>query len=222
MTIPGLPAGFDAWFARTMEREPGQRFASATELADALAVAAGVSVRRGPMSSVPHGAGLPGPVTPLPSVAHEGTPLPAAGLTSAPFVTSASPPKSSRGAVVAVAAAALLGGTLGVVGVVKLLAHPRAEATVAPVVSTPSAASTAVAGAAAGPGPTPTGSTTATASAAPTVSATPTVAVTALPAATAHGSGKPPLGTKPVTATAPVGAKPPTPKSTPTTSDPGY
>src|SRR6202789_93365 len=51
LTVPGLPPGFDAWFARTMEREPGARFANATELAEALAVAAGISVRRGPMSS---------------------------------------------------------------------------------------------------------------------------------------------------------------------------
>jgi len=222
MTIPGLPVSFDAWFARTMEREPGARFGSAAELADALAVAAGVSVRRGPMSSVPHGGALPGPATPVPSVAHERTPLPAAGLTSAPFVTSASPPKSSKGAVFAVAAAALLGGTLGVVGVVKLLAHPGAAGTVAPVVSVPIAASAGVAGLVAGPGPTPTASATETASAATAASSIPVVAVKSLPLATARGNGKPAPTGKPVTATTSVTAKPTVPKSSPPSSDPGY
>ena len=222
MAIPGLPPSFDVWFARTMEREPPRRFSSAAELAEGLTIAAGLSVRRGPMSSLPHGAPLPGPGTPVPSVAHERTPLPAAGLTSAPFVTSASLPKSSRGAVFAVAAAALLGGTLGVVGVVKLLAHPAAATGTAPVVSTSVAASAAAAGMVAGPGPTPTASVTASASATTAASTAPAIAVTALPVATGHVHGKPVPTSKPVTATAPVTAKPPIPKSSPPSSDPGY
>jgi hypothetical protein len=205
-----------------MEREPVRRFNSAAELAEGLTIAAGLSVRRGPMSSVPHGAPLPGPGTPVPSVAHERTPLPAAGLTSAPFVTSASLPKSSRGAVFAVAAAALLGGTLGVVGVVKLLAHPAVATGTAPVVSASIATSAGVAGMVAGPGPTPTASVTASASAATAASTAPAVAVTALPVAMGHGHGKPVPTSKPVTATAPVAAKPPVPKSSPPSSDPGY
>jgi serine/threonine protein kinase len=229
MTIPGLPVAFDAWFARTMEREPAARFKSATELADALAVAAGLSMRRGPMSSAPHGTPLPGPLAQAPSVGPERTPLPAAGLTSAPFVTSASPPKTSRAPVVAVVAAALLGGTLGVVGVVKLLAHPAAATGTAPAVSASVAASAGVAGLVGGPGPTPTTTPTEAPSAATAASTVPSVAVTSLPVATAHGNGKPlPVGkpvaatAKPVTATAPVGAKPPVPKSAPPSSDPGY
>ncbi len=227
LTVPGLPAGFDAWFARTMEREPSARFASASELAEGLAVAAGVSVRRGPMSSVPQGAGYPGQVTPQPSVAHERPALPTAGLTSAPFVTSASLPKSSRGAVVAVAVAALLGGTLGVVGVVKLLAHPAAAMHGSPVDSaTAPTTAAAAAGIGGGPGPTPTASATETASAASAASAAPTVAVKSWPAAAANGHGKPAPTARPVpttaTATVPVVAKPPTPKSTSTSSDPGY
>src|SRR5271166_5824480 len=43
-----LPASFDAWFARALEREPSARFGSASELAEALTMAAGLSVRRGP------------------------------------------------------------------------------------------------------------------------------------------------------------------------------
>jgi serine/threonine-protein kinase len=225
MTVPGLPVSFDAWFARTMEREPGARFSSAAELAEALAVAAGISVRRGPMSSLPHGA--PGPVTPLPSFAQERTPPPAAGLTSAPFVTSTSPPKSSRGAVVAVAVAALLGGTLGVVGVVKLLGRtPPATATAASV--TPSvAASAAVGGTVGGPGPTPTASAAETASAATAASTAPIVTAKPAPFGAATGHGKPaptakPLATATAAATAPAAARPPLPKTLPPSSDPGY
>ena len=45
--VAGLPAAFDAWFFRAVERDPDRRFATATELADSLAYAAGVSSRRG-------------------------------------------------------------------------------------------------------------------------------------------------------------------------------
>ncbi len=129
LTMPGLPPAFDAWFARTMEREPERRFQSATELAEALAIAAGVTVRRGgPVSSQSDGT-----ATSLPSRAPgpprgAETPLPAAALTSAPFVTSASPgsKRGSRGV--------FLGGrrwrwssagSIGVFAVVKLLAPAR-------------------------------------------------------------------------------------------------
>jgi serine/threonine-protein kinase len=222
MAIPGLPAAFDAWFARTMEREPGRRFNSATELAEALAIAAGVSVRRGPMSSLRETGALPGPGTPAPPGAHERTPLPAAGLTSAPFVTSAALPRSSRGPVFAVMAAALLGGTLGVVGVVKLLAHPAVATGTVPVASATIATSAGVAGLVAGPGPTPTASATETASAATAASSASAVAVKPPPVATAHGPGKPAPTGKPVATTAPVATKAPAPKSTATSSDPGY
>src|SRR5215472_14919337 len=57
LTVPGLPASFDAWFIRALEREPAKRFASATELADALGFAAGITMRRGPTSSQNDGVG---------------------------------------------------------------------------------------------------------------------------------------------------------------------
>jgi serine/threonine-protein kinase len=51
---PGLPPSFDHWFFRALEREPARRFNSAQELAEALAFAAGLSVRvRPPSSSTP-------------------------------------------------------------------------------------------------------------------------------------------------------------------------
>ncbi|HEY5147555.1 MAG TPA: serine/threonine-protein kinase, partial [Polyangiaceae bacterium] len=58
VTFPGLPASFDAWFAHALQREPPQRFASASELADALAVAAGLSARGVASSSDGHGTAL--------------------------------------------------------------------------------------------------------------------------------------------------------------------
>ena len=48
---PGLPAAFDAWFARALDRDPNNRFATAQEMSEQLSLACGVSVRRGPVSS---------------------------------------------------------------------------------------------------------------------------------------------------------------------------
>jgi serine/threonine-protein kinase len=58
--LPGLPTSFDAWFARALDRDPERRFSSVQELSDALAYAAGVSVRRGPGSAQPS-SGSPNP-----------------------------------------------------------------------------------------------------------------------------------------------------------------
>jgi len=43
--LPGLPPQFDAWMARALDREPAQRFQTALELAESLAMVAGISVR---------------------------------------------------------------------------------------------------------------------------------------------------------------------------------
>ena len=64
--IQGLPASFDAWFMRALEREPERRFATVTELADALGYAAGVAPRSAqggqPLSALPTvGANMPQP-----------------------------------------------------------------------------------------------------------------------------------------------------------------
>ncbi len=45
--VPDLPAGFDAWMARVLTRDPSARFSSAAELADALAQVCGMPVRPG-------------------------------------------------------------------------------------------------------------------------------------------------------------------------------
>jgi serine/threonine-protein kinase len=44
--LPGLPAEFDAWMARALDRDPDRRFQSAAELGEALATLAGIRVRR--------------------------------------------------------------------------------------------------------------------------------------------------------------------------------
>jgi serine/threonine-protein kinase len=56
-----LPPSFDAWFSRALERDPSRRFASATEFSEALAYAAGLSVkaRATPIGANPGGYGPP-------------------------------------------------------------------------------------------------------------------------------------------------------------------
>ncbi len=48
--LPGLSHAFDAWFARALDRDPQKRFATASEMSDALSYACGVSVKRPPTS----------------------------------------------------------------------------------------------------------------------------------------------------------------------------
>jgi serine/threonine-protein kinase len=241
VTAPGLPAAFDAWFARTMEREPAQRFATASELADALMVAAGLTARRPPPSVAQPPALAPtlGPGTAVG--------VPGAGLTSAPFVTSNSPPKAARGRWFAVVGAALLGGGVGVIGVIKLLS-PGASvvapvATVAHAASVPQssagAAGTASTGPAAAAG-TGTGTVAAGADAGAATGSSPSGA-TPPPTAKAtswvppNGTGAPfgagargkPVSTRPAQTTAataaPVATARPTPiKPVTVSSDPGY
>ncbi|HEY1694646.1 MAG TPA: serine/threonine-protein kinase [Polyangiaceae bacterium] len=220
LTVPGLPHAFDVWFARTMEREPARRFATATELADGITLAAGLSVRRPPMSSQRDGVS-----TAYTPPAGAQAPLPAAGMTSAPFVTSAHPAKSSRGLLLVVLAA-LVGGSVGVIGVVKLLAPPR---------TVPGAATSTSATL----GPSSTGSTTVTVVDPPpatTTAAGPTASVaTSIAPGTLTGHGRTlpghpapattsaphpaPIATAP---TATATAHPPPSRLPPSTSDPGY
>jgi serine/threonine-protein kinase len=240
LTMPGLPATFDAWFLRALEREPLHRYNSASELADALAFAAGVSVRRGlssqsdpgrnftamspraldvspaPYASTP--AGLPG-VDAL-------TPPTAAGITSAPFTASASSQRPSRGVLVAVVAAGLIGGSVGVAAVMKLAsatkpaAHSAAAGQVAPTNAAPSA-NTKVNAAGVLP---PTASPAALPSMAPLATVTSSASMAVLapsPARTPakeRGKGAPGAGTTFVAPSKPPAAVNPQP----TSADPGY
>jgi serine/threonine-protein kinase len=121
VTVPGLPPTFDAWFTRALEREPARRFGRASELADGLAFAAGLS-GRGAISSQ-HALS---PVPVARTISASAVSLPGAGVTSAPITTPSLQTKSSRGVLFAVVAAAVVGGAIGVAAVVKLAAGPRA------------------------------------------------------------------------------------------------
>jgi len=115
-----LPAGFDAWFARALEREVDRRFGSVMELADALAFAAGLS-RRGtevPGSNPMYSNAQQPPYYPQhpsggmggsSSGAHQIPPanLPMGGSTGAPF-TRTSSGNSGGGKAIVVALAGLL------------------------------------------------------------------------------------------------------------------
>lgn len=143
LLVPGLPPAFDGWFARSLERAPERRFASASELSSALAMAAGISQRahsgRSYEASVAADTSRRASSARMHEVAPAATPVvsskpfatpPAAGVTSAPLTASASPAGSSRGIWAGIVAATVLGGTLGVVGVARLVS-PRAAHAVA-------------------------------------------------------------------------------------------
>ncbi|HEX8790433.1 MAG TPA: protein kinase [Polyangiaceae bacterium] len=202
LTMPGLPPAFDVWFARALEREPERRFQAASELADALALAAGVSVRRGPISSQTDGT-VP---SVLPTSGPAQTPLPAAALTSAPFVTSASPgsKRGSRGVFLGVVAAVVLGGSAGVFAVVKLMGPQRN------VVQSPSSAAALVVAPSATASVTPGASVALAPVAPPSASAVPSAQPA--PAKPHGGGGSRPAPTRPS----------PSPKPPSSPADPGY
>ncbi|HXN31736.1 MAG TPA: serine/threonine-protein kinase, partial [Polyangiaceae bacterium] len=141
IAVPGLPKAFDGWFSRALERDPARRYATAAELGEALAMTAGISARRA-LDEQPFRGALDATV-PLAIVA----PTQAEGITSAPFTASAHAARSSRGVLIAVLAAALVGGSVGVLAVVKLMsAKPGAQVAVAgPTASAPPVTPTATA-----------------------------------------------------------------------------
>jgi serine/threonine protein kinase len=217
VTVPGLPASFDAWFLKALEREPSARFSRASELAEALAFAAGLSTR-GPGSS------QDASLTPATRAVLGAAPthlssggIPAAAVTSAPITTaSVSAAKPARGPLYAIAAVALVVGSIGVATVVKLTGAPRAEMP-APAASAASALT-----------PTPTPSAAPSASAVATaVAAAPPLASSATspavpakpaPAAVTTATARP----KPVSQTTAPAIKPPPGKPSPNAADPGY
>jgi serine/threonine-protein kinase len=130
--VAGLPAAFDAWFFRAVDRDPEKRFASATELADALAYAAGVSSRRGLDESTDRGDAVRRGLAATASMT-------AAAITSAPFTAPVGPGSRPRNVVFAILAAAVVGGSLGVVAVVKLMSPKPEPVPIALAASAPAA-----------------------------------------------------------------------------------
>jgi serine/threonine-protein kinase len=224
VTVPGLPTTFDAWFFRALDREPAKRFSRATELADGLAFAAGLS-GRGVVSSQQHA------LSPLPVARTVTVPtvssgaLPSAGATAAPFTTPSLTHNKSRGPVFAVATAAILGGAIGIAAVVKLASGPRPAGSGAETALGAAAASSAPA-----KPPPPPPAPSATLAAAPPATATeppPPASTTraAAPAPAPRPKAQPPVAPVspvPPPAPAPVPAPKPAPKPSPNPADPGY
>ena len=222
VTVPGLPASFDAWFLRALEREPSQRYGRASELADALAFAAGLSTR-GPASSQDAAVG---PTTRAAigatSASISGAALPAAGVTSAPFTTaSVATAKTSRGVLFAVGAAALIVGSIGVATVVKLTSTPRTSPDVPAGGASAMAATSASAATSAAPSSAPSSTAPQASTAAPSASAGVALAGLASAKPTPAAPGAAPR-TKPVSQTTAPSARPAAGKPSPNAADPGY
>jgi eukaryotic-like serine/threonine-protein kinase len=149
---PGLPPSFDAWFARALDREPDRRFATATELADALGYVAGIPSRGLNRAGVPSGpyASSPGAPYATPAVVTPGpvlaTPAPGA-MTNAPFTSESIPgvPQSRGKMVAGIAIGAVLLGAVGTLGLLQFQRRsqttptPSALVTPVPETSTPPA-----------------------------------------------------------------------------------
>lgn len=150
--LPGLPPAFDTWFLRALDRDPARRFASVPEAMDALAFAAGVTVRGRGSQAAPVPVPSITPVHPDPATSAMGS-----GGTAAPFTANAiegSVPMSggSRGLWIGGALAAFAVVALGVVGVLvvkKKDSGPNGATTVlsatAPLPETSAATSSTVA-----------------------------------------------------------------------------
>jgi eukaryotic-like serine/threonine-protein kinase len=222
VTVPGLPASFDAWFFRALEREPARRFGRASELSDHLAFAAGLSTRGA--SSSQDGIRFT-PQAPAASMNPRSPRSPSAtlsseGVTSAPFTASAAP--RPRGALFVAVAAALVGASIGVVAVVKM-ASTTPAAVAAPATAT---ATAAMAADAAPPKAAPAVVAAATVPALET-SAPPSRPAPSPPTATTSlGSPRPKAVAPPpppaTTTAPPAPARPPPSKPSPNPADPGY
>ena len=147
---PDVPPSFDAWLVRALNRDPAQRFASAAQLAESLALVCGLSLR-GQFAS-PGGSGAyaalssgerPLFVAEATSGAYSGVSSaygnasrpPTALVTGAPTTQTPTPSKrTGTGAIVAAALAALIVlGIGGAVAVKKLTAGPASAADGAPL-----------------------------------------------------------------------------------------
>jgi eukaryotic-like serine/threonine-protein kinase len=226
-TTPGLAAAFDRWFARALEREPDRRFGSASELADALAASAGITgtgARVHPSEAHPIDA-----VAPEESASSDAYEVSSAGIgTSAPFIApSTAPTRTTRARWLGIVLSGVLGGTVGVLAVVKVVSTapstpqrvvdspiPVPPASPAPLTSVGPTAPPTTAAAPVRPNPPSPAASLATVRA----SRPPSGAVVVKPVASA--STTPTASARPAPALAPSFPVPPTSK--PTTADPGY
>ena len=127
--IAVAPPGFDAWWARAMARPAGERFQSAREMADSLAMALGVSIHSDAPAPIHPGAGPSQPppwsaTTPLGSLSPQTASAIVAEVSPAP------PARATRSWGVGAGAAVLVIGALGIGGA--LLAVRGKPAVVAP------------------------------------------------------------------------------------------
>jgi serine/threonine protein kinase len=223
--VPRLPRSFDAWFLRTMEREPAKRFSQASELANALALAAGLSVRRRSSSQDDVATAAQSSALEGEAAGHTAS----AAITSAPFTASPRPARPPRRSLFIVLSAALVGGTIGVIGVLKIAAAPRttaamgASSAASPSPALPSSGADPAAGSAVPfsvPLPSAIPTTTAAAATAPRETAANHAG--AVPTAGKTLTHGPAIARSAPTATVPAPIKAVTPKPSPTGADPGY
>ena len=127
--VPQLGPGFDAWFLRALEKDPSRRFQSALELSDALAGAAGLSVRRAAsLSPLSDPGAVAAASNPPAHLARSSSSSETA--TSAPFT--ASNPRAatpSRGIWIAAGVAGLMGVLVILAGALYLKTRTEARAT---------------------------------------------------------------------------------------------
>ena len=128
--VPGLPPAFDAWIARALGKEPGARFQSAAEMAEALNAVMGGARLPQPSMTADQGAPTLAAVTP-----HHTTPYRVEGVTAAPFTTQNAPPKKKNPVVLLAGAAAIAVLVLGVGVALAVRAASGAGASADPVVA---------------------------------------------------------------------------------------
>ncbi|MCC6899149.1 MAG: protein kinase [Polyangiaceae bacterium] len=194
--VPGLPPAFDAWVARGLGKEPGARFQTAAEMAEALTSVAGGA--RAPQLSMAadQGAATMAAVTP-----EHTTPYRVEGVTAAPFTTQNEPPKKKSPVVLVAGAGVLAVLVLGVGVAVAVRAASGASASADPVVAV--GAPPEVSAAAQLPG---------------TASVPPSIAPAVEPPPSASADPAPPPDEKTAAKPSTGGSKPTTGGSKPTTS----
>jgi len=118
--VPDLPPNFDAWLEKALTREPAQRFQTAAQLSESLALVCGLPVRgqyqqdggSGPYSAIGSGPWLAlsdshGLTFPSGSSAAASSNIPVSLLTGAPTTKTPAPPRRARSRALSVAVAAL-------------------------------------------------------------------------------------------------------------------